>query len=419
MIRRELLLNVLLAVGSLLVLAIAGELALRVAGYDPMGEFLDRRMGIDSLVVLRPSESPELRYELTPGARGFAFQAEIATNPHGFRDRPWSPAERDAYRIVVLGDSITFGNYMRAEDRFSDLLQGSLAAELARPTEVMNLGVVGYDTLQEVVTLERRGLSLSPDLVVLAFCVNDLGVVSFNERYLHDAPLVGSPLYRLRLAQFLRNKLDTLELVIRFKTSNEERQFAADNARYIAPVDGDEKLMALVGELERQVEAEEGSGWLGRDDSPVVDWYLSKARLGKLDYTFARLARLQERHGFDVAVLLVPYLEPTPSYDVIYRMLEHEVSKHGFELISLEREFGSYGFDRLRFAERPGDKIHPNEAGHRLIAERLLDFVAPAPQRVTRSLERMAPEVHAATVDPLLEAANPARPADVAAPPSP
>ena len=40
-------------------------------------------------------------------------------------------------------------------------------------TEVLNFGVSGYNTQQEVETLREKGLRYSPDLVVLAVCVND------------------------------------------------------------------------------------------------------------------------------------------------------------------------------------------------------------------------------------------------------
>jgi lysophospholipase L1-like esterase len=49
----------------------------------------------------------------------------------------------------------------------------------------------------------------------------------------------------------------------------------------------------------------------------------------------------------------------------------HQVRKHGFELISMQQEFRSHGLERLRFASRPRDSIHPNAEGHRLIAEKL------------------------------------------------
>lgn len=372
MIRREFLLNMLLALGSVLILALALELVLRVKGYDPMSLFLDREMGADSLRVLRVSDEPTLRYELTPDAHGYAFQAEIRNNSHGFRDREWTPRKGEAYRVAVLGDSIAFGSYMRAEDRFTDVLQTFLEEEPGRRVEVMNFAVLGYDTLQEVVTLEQRGLPFDPDLVMVTYCINDLGVVSFNERYLHDAPRVDSPLYRLRLAQFLRNKLEVLELVLRFRTANEERQFAADNASYIVPVGQDETLMALVEELRPHVEDE--SGWFG--SSPVFQWYTSPARLGKLEYAFQRLARLKREHGFEVAVLLVPYLEASEVHRLAYRIVEHEARKHGFDWISLEREFEAYGSGELRFAHRPDDATHPNEEGHRVIAEKLHGYIA-------------------------------------------
>jgi lysophospholipase L1-like esterase len=357
--------NSALVLVSLLGMAGIAELALMLLGYDPMGEFLERRMGLDALRILRPSEDPLLRFELAPNETGYVFHADVRTNSHGFRDREWTLAD-DSYRIAVLGDSIAFGNYMAAADRFSERLQGILEATSGVPTEVMNLAVVGYDTLQEVVALERNARILEPDLVLLTFCINDLGVISFNERYLHEAPVLDSWLYRLRVAQWLRNKLEVLELVTRFRTTNTERQFAAANAGTIESVEDDVELLALVAELEAALEDSSSRG-----TSPVLPWYTSPARLGKLEHAFGRLAELAAESGFEVAVLLVPALEEAPAYDGVYRIVAHQVRKHGFELISMQQEFRSHGLERLRFASRPRDSIHPNAEGHRLIAEKL------------------------------------------------
>jgi hypothetical protein len=56
------------------------------------------------------SRNPTLMYELVPGAQTVRDGVAIAINAAGFRDDAF-PATRpdDAYRIVVLGDSVAWG----------------------------------------------------------------------------------------------------------------------------------------------------------------------------------------------------------------------------------------------------------------------------------------------------------------------
>jgi lysophospholipase L1-like esterase len=73
-----------------------------------------------------------------------------------------------SYKILVLGDSITqWGKYV---DYFTQLLHEQYNN---KDVEVINAGVMGYDTELEYRFLKYRGLRLKPDLLILQFCVND------------------------------------------------------------------------------------------------------------------------------------------------------------------------------------------------------------------------------------------------------
>ncbi len=99
----------------------------------------------------------------------------VFSNSYGFRgvevsrDKP-----AGVFRIVMLGDSITFGNSVSWNETFSYFLEQQLN-ETGGPMrfEVLNLGVSGYNTAQELATLREVGLQFSPDLVVLNICLND------------------------------------------------------------------------------------------------------------------------------------------------------------------------------------------------------------------------------------------------------
>lgn len=103
------------------------------------------------------------------------FGARIQTNDQGFRDRqahipPKQPGE---FRVVVLGDSFTFGPGVEYEHLYTALL-GSRLARVHPEVKVINLAVEGYNIIQYEAVLEEVGLSLKPDLVLLAmFPVND------------------------------------------------------------------------------------------------------------------------------------------------------------------------------------------------------------------------------------------------------
>jgi hypothetical protein len=84
-------------------------------------------------------------------------------------------------RVLMLGDSITFGSGVRDEETFCALM--------AQRYDVVNLGVEGYGTDQELLKLEREGLAYHPDVVVLNFTVaNDIWNVASAPRPAGSAP---------------------------------------------------------------------------------------------------------------------------------------------------------------------------------------------------------------------------------------
>ncbi len=78
-------------------------------------------------------------------------------------------------RGLVLGDSIPMGHGVTSAEAFPNRLEPLLAraAPWAVSVQVINTGVQGYSTFQELHVLERS-LRFSPDFVVVGFCLNDL-----------------------------------------------------------------------------------------------------------------------------------------------------------------------------------------------------------------------------------------------------
>jgi lysophospholipase L1-like esterase len=155
------------------------EVVVRVAKVKPMPGPLENG------TITRKSDDPRLRVELLPGGTlHTAFtdrhdnvlnEVDHFVNEQGFRG-PTVEKEKPegVYRIVCLGDSQTYGNGVGEEDTWPAVLTRRL--RMARPEakiEVMNCGVGGYETEQEVAYLESRLLAYDPDLVILGFFMND------------------------------------------------------------------------------------------------------------------------------------------------------------------------------------------------------------------------------------------------------
>jgi hypothetical protein len=131
---------------------------------------------------------------LRPGAEGWwrrEGKTFIRINSDGLRDHEHTTAKPPGtLRIAVLGDSYAEARQVPMEKTFWAVLQRQLEncpALMDRKAEVINFGVSGYGTAQELVTLRRHVWKYSPDVVVLAFTTgND---VSNNLRALGHYPL--------------------------------------------------------------------------------------------------------------------------------------------------------------------------------------------------------------------------------------
>lgn len=364
---RKALANLSLVVGSLVVTLLAIEIALRVVGYDPIGEMLRARSVAGAEMVLRLSEDPDIGYELVPGASGRAWQTDVAVNSHGMRDREYSLEKPSGtYRIAVLGDSKTFGNFLPIADVYTEVLERRLLGAGYR-VEVLNFGVGGYDTVQEVAQLERHGVAFDPDLVVVGYCMNDVGVVSANLEHLENLRRWDSPIYRSRVALFLARQRERIVLAREARRANELDRFVTRFAGRIDPIGEDSIASAGVGRLSTLLASSPGV-------HETIGWYAEPERIGRLRYTFRRLSELAAEHGFDLAILVFPYLEPsTPVHRAAYDILRHEAERQSIDVLEVVDDFEEAGIERLR--QSRNDLIHPGAAGHSLIAGVLEAYV--------------------------------------------
>jgi len=163
---------------------------------------------------------------LAPDATSFQrtrdYGVLVRTNSQGLRDREHGlEPPPGVFRILVLGDSFMEAYQVPLEDSLPRRLEQRLGD---RGVEVLNLGVGGYGTAQELLALEDPGLRYRPRLVVLAFyAANDVqnnsraieaglfgedAPTTFSRPYARardlDAPLEWTPPDRARMEPLVR-----------------------------------------------------------------------------------------------------------------------------------------------------------------------------------------------------------------------
>ena len=108
-----------------------------------------------------------LGWSLKPLSHGFSrrtgYEVEYRINSKGLRDDETTYKKPNGiFRIVLLGDSHTFGFGVPIEKHFSTILEGYFTN-----VEVINMGVSGLGIDQELLFLQLEGFHYEPDLVIV------------------------------------------------------------------------------------------------------------------------------------------------------------------------------------------------------------------------------------------------------------
>jgi lysophospholipase L1-like esterase len=148
-----------------------------------------------------------------PALRYF-YKGLYQTNTHGLRDSefPLEPSEHES-RILVLGDSFTYGQGVTLEETFPQRIEALLnrGGTEDRVFQVINGGKAGANTRWEVEFLKNKGWAFEPDLVVLQFFANDIELTTAPKEKSQNRILelfFRKPLSRSYVAFFLRFHFD-------------------------------------------------------------------------------------------------------------------------------------------------------------------------------------------------------------------
>lgn len=141
--------------------------------FDPFGISYYPEMSayLDTMIIEEP-----IGYRNRPNLNGNFFGVPVTVNSLGMRDREVSGNNKDEFRILFMGDSLPFGVGVKYEDSLPYKLEAFLNSkkEGAPYFRTLNMGVISYNTEQELIQLKQLGISLSPRLAILVYSDNDI-----------------------------------------------------------------------------------------------------------------------------------------------------------------------------------------------------------------------------------------------------
>lgn len=260
------------------------ELLLRFLYPQTLGVWAQTR---DGLILLRPTFQVYLE----------KFGTHVQTNSHGFRDHEHDVDKKDGVlRILLLGDSFMEALQVEFSDAFPSLLERDLGARLGCQVEVINAGVSGWGTDDEVTYLMRKGRGFHPDVVLFAATLHNDISDNLEGRYhteeqgkLIDKPLLETP------------RLTHMGLEVRSYLASHSHlyQIAYQSWKSLGQPSAGNRLANHVVELMRN----------DQSDEVKRGWWITQKLLEKA-------SRLAKADGFNVAMFLIPtiYAADSGSY---------------------------------------------------------------------------------------------------------
>ncbi|PYS81894.1 MAG: G-D-S-L family lipolytic protein [Acidobacteria bacterium] len=198
-----------------------------------------RTVGYTYPVFYQPDEVRG--YSLKPNMEGWYRKegaAFVRINGDGLRDREHSKQKAPGtLRIAVVGDSYAEAFQVEQDKAFWSVMErrlGECPALAGRRVEVINFGVSGYGTAQELLTLREKVWDYSPDVVLLALTTNN--DVLDNSRALKQTDEI--PYFVLRGDQLVLDNSfrDTASFRLRDSALNRAGRWLRDHLRFVQAI---------------------------------------------------------------------------------------------------------------------------------------------------------------------------------------
>jgi len=294
---------------------------------------------------------PQLMHRLRPNQQSFTHAYPVSTNSYGLRERelPLKP-DPGVFRILCLGDSLTFGNGVQFADTYPKQLEVLLNGGGSRAYEVINAGVNAYDTWQEVEFFRRTAKDFEPRVVIIGFYAND--IVPRPKRIVTTVDASGFR-RRVGVKGFLPNPIANLLRESRILLFLRQRYDLLANRITPSPEYRHESAL-LTGTPDDFVEA----GW------------------NEVERSLLQMTDLSHARDFQLLIVIFPMVDqllrsyPSAAYPA---RLTNFAMKHGIRFLDLTSPF-SREFTTLPslFIEWDG---HPNASAYAITAREIRDYL--------------------------------------------
>ncbi|MFC1631241.1 SGNH/GDSL hydrolase family protein [Candidatus Omnitrophota bacterium] len=261
---------------------------------------------------------------------------QIQINSRGLRDQEYE-LEKGAgvFRILCLGDSATFGFGLYPEKVYHSLLENKLNQNAAFDIkfEVINGGSTGYSSLQGLNLYQHYGVKYAPDIVTCYFGGND----HFRRFYLSDKDIMQGNIPQA--SRIFKNRVLLKSHFYRVM-----------------------RKLVLTG-LSAKHKKE-------RENVPRVSIEEYQANI----LAFNRLCRKNNSVLILIATPICKESKWPSAQDIIFyrRTLERLAAEHKLHLVSIKEMTEQAPDETQKFFI---DSYHPNELGHKLIMEKIYDYL--------------------------------------------
>jgi len=358
-VKKKIAVSIVAVLLTATVLALAGEVYVRrTQSYIVSQQEQQRRLGL-------VEQNPSLLIHYTPKGKRLIPGAKVIVKHHalsgadipininsvGFRGEEVALDPTPGVpRILMLGDSITWGDYVRDEETYVRQAARTLEAGLGYRVEAINAGVGDTGSQEQIDILEESGLRVKPDIVVLGFYLNDS-----RPPWGFPAELEGRNWLR-RHSLFVDKVYEKLTLRRWLRQQGADR-FAWVDAQY--RLDWKHDRAAFL-ELAHLAQYDWGAAWV--EDSWTT-----------IDRELTRLEAHARRNGFRVATLTFPVrfqVEASTPEDSPQRTFAALARRHGFSNLDLLPVYRAHAGETIFF-----DWCHPTPAMNRTIGAAVADFL--------------------------------------------
>lgn len=332
-------------------------IVLTVLVYLVVGEFAVRWFNVQTEFIQREmfTADDRLMFRMLANYHGVMSKraVPVSTDSWGLRDREYGAPAPGTLRVYALGDSLIFGYGVPMEQTYTRVLERLLEQRLGRPVEVVNGGIPGYGTLQELAFFEETVERVQPNVVVLVVSVlNDASDdVKYAARTNHARGVVRSGLYRT--VAWLREKSQLFLLL--------KRRFAGNDAAEDLQVHAVHPPPKVKRGLQLIEESLEGFAQAAQRHGATFGVILAPAHRQVSPALWAETLRRHNLRAADYArnqpdVRLVAYAQ-----------------RAGIPILDVQPMLEQHQQEQVYWS---GDGEHWEVRGHELMAEATADFLA-------------------------------------------